>query len=154
MVTKSKINVSINISGDVENSQIVGVQLTNPDGASRVISGSLFRKFFIEYLGLPSFLELRSRIDINKASRAGRVHQYDGVGGLWFDLVGRLRDTVPLHDALIYGESHAPRPTLAPGSVIQLHNVQLTRFVNRNPGYQYAYPTTSASELAKNEMLV
>jgi hypothetical protein len=144
----SNINVEINIAGSVENSQITGVSIYLPEGERREIRGSLFRKFFIEYLGLPSLLELQSRLEVWHAGRDGRLFEYGSIAALWSELVSHL------HNLGVAMLECQPRQGLAPGMAVRIHNLQLCPFVNRNPGYQYAYPSANRSELGYEDIMV
>jgi hypothetical protein len=141
----NNINVSIEVHGPVENSEIVGVRIERP-GDQRHFAGRLFTEFFVEFLGLPSSGEIKSRVSINRALRQGRVLDQT-ISQLWTSLLHHMWLALPLGHQVIGGDPRieetvdGSKPTWE--SVIRLHGVHLCEFVNRNPGYQYAYPAGS-----------
>ncbi len=155
------INVSIDIQGNVQNSEIVGVKIEGTDGKSRHITSQLFRYIFVEYLGLPSLSEIQTRLVINKAIRKGQYLEGVGVDFLWRQLTHHFRrnildldaDDIYHHYAEYFSfidssEEDADvtrKIALFPseGVVVQFHKVQLCPFVNRTPGFRYVYPRTS-----------
>jgi hypothetical protein len=141
------VNVSITVQGDVHNSDIVGVTLSPPTGGSTKITADLFRYLFVEYLALPSLLELRSKLAIRKAVRAGQYAEVDSVIELWRGFVQHVWRSIPPplggHDGTSYHSEHSGTGIALPreGVVVKLRNVLVSSFVNRVPGYQCAYPT-------------
>src|SRR5438270_7855579 len=123
MFGRKEINVNI-VTGDINNSEITFVRITDPDGWERQFeSKSLFTTIFTEFLGLPSLQELEWQSKVRSAIRKGRIKEYRKVFDLW-------------RDASMGGMRGRGEP-LSKGSFIRLSDIQLTEFVNRNPGYCY-----------------
>jgi len=136
---------SITMESDLLRGNVARVEITT-EGARHNLFGALLGRILVDYLGLPSLLEIHSRMTVRECLLTNRFKRIGGVGALWNAVLGgdvrcshdgwwmRAQYQRPRHE-----DATEPSP-VGEGFAVNLNSIQLTPFVNRNPGRYYVLP--------------